>query len=76
MLAYDLSGVNKPARLKRAATAALKLVETMREMGKPPASIALSRADYYEILEMVNKGREGLQPYTEIVAAGVQVRAA
>lgn len=75
MLAFDIAGLSKPLRLAGVAKKAVKLVETMRGLGKTMDAVTLSRADYFGILETVNKGRTGdVLAYTALCVGDVSVK--
>ena len=73
MLTFDLSTLQKPARLKRIAEKAWQLVKTMEAAGKPMASLTIKRADFYDVLEVVNKGREEGSRYVALRCGEVPV---
>ena len=75
MLTFDLATLQKPQRLARVAQKAEQLVNAMEAAGKPLASVTLTRADYYSVLEVVNKGREG-ELYEAIRCGEIPVRPA
>lgn len=75
MLTFDLATLQKPQRLARVAQKAEQLVNAMAAAGKPLASVTLTRADYYSVLETVNKGREGAL-YEAIRCGDIPVRPA
>lgn len=75
MLTYDISGVQKPARLKAVVAKVERLIEVMASAGKPVQSVAINSSDYHAILSGVNKGRDG-DEYGRLCVGSVEVRPA
>ena len=70
MSAFDIRGISKPKALKAVCDRAQSYTATMAALGKPAARVAVSRADYIDMLRAANAGRDAMLPEVDELRVG------